>query len=89
MSVATIGIRELRDGLSRHLAGVRDGDEIVVTDHGTPIARIVPIDKESGLEALVRRGLATMPTAPRRPLPEPIKANGTVGDLIPDSSGRY
>ena len=42
MSVDTIGIRELRDGLSRHLAEVREGGEIIVTDHGKPIARIVP-----------------------------------------------
>lgn len=89
MSIATIGIRELRDGLSRYLAGVRDGDEIVVTDHGTPIARIIPIGYESGLEALVRQKLASLPTGPRRPLPEPIKTNGTVSDLIADSSGRY
>ena len=82
MSVATIGIRELRDGLSRHLADVRAGNEITVTDHGEPIARIVPYGKESGLEALIRQGLVTLPKGPRRPLPEPIKANGTVSDLI-------
>jgi prevent-host-death family protein len=89
MTVATIGIRQLRDGLSRHLADVRDGDEIVVTDHGTPIARIVPMGRESGLEALVRQGLAKMPTGSRRPLPQPIRADGKVSDVIAESSGRY
>lgn len=87
--MATIGIRELRDGLSRHLADVREGGEIIVTDHGTPIARIVPYGKESGLERLVREGVVKLPTGPRRPLPEPIKADGIVSDLIKDSSGRY
>ena len=29
-----IGIRELRDGLSRHLDVVREGGTITVTDHG-------------------------------------------------------
>lgn len=89
MSIATIGIRELRDGLSRHLAAVQDGDEIVVTDHGKPVARIVPYGKESGLERLIREGLVQLPTGPRRPLPEPIEANGTVSDLLADSRGRY
>ncbi|GAA4487494.1 type II toxin-antitoxin system prevent-host-death family antitoxin [Microbacterium panaciterrae] len=90
MTIATIGIRELRDGLSRHLAGVRGGDEIVVTDHGHPIARIVPISAESGIEALVRAGLATMPTAPRRTdYPAPIRVDGLVSDLVAESSGRY
>lgn len=87
MTIATIGIRELRDGLSRHLADVRDGDEIIVTDHGRPIARIVPFGKESGLEKLIREGLVTLPKGPRRPLPEPIEARGTVSDLIKDQRG--
>ncbi|MDX6294503.1 MAG: hypothetical protein QOH50_3578, partial [Kribbellaceae bacterium] len=43
----SIGIRELRDGLSRHLAEVRAGHTITITDHGRPIARIVPIDQPS------------------------------------------
>ena len=40
-----VGIRELRDGLSRHLAEVRAGRTVTVTDHGRPVARIVPIDR--------------------------------------------
>lgn len=83
MNVATIGIRELRDGLSRHLAEVRAGTEITVTDRGKPIAKIVPIGKESGLERLIREGLVTLPKGPRRTIyPDPIKANGIVSDLI-------
>lgn len=82
MTIATIGIRELRDGLSRHLAEVREGAEIVVTDHGKPIARILPYGKESGLERLIREGVARPPIAPRRPLPERVKADGTVSDLV-------
>ena len=39
-----IGIRELRDGLSKHLAVVRSGRTVTVTDHGRPVARIVPVD---------------------------------------------
>lgn len=84
MKSATIGIRELRDGLSRHLADVRAGSELTVTDHGRPIARIVPIGAESGLESLVRAGLATLPLTPRAELPEPVEASGTVSDLVAD-----
>jgi len=82
MSSATIGIRDLRDGLSRHLASVRDGAEITVTDHGTPVARITPIRSESGLEALLRAGIAEAPASPRRPLPPRIATAGTVSDLV-------
>ncbi|OJW01534.1 MAG: prevent-host-death protein [Microbacterium sp. 67-17] len=84
MKRATIGIRELRDGLSRHLADVRAGTELTVTDHGRPVAMIVPIGVESGLEALVRAGLATLPRSGRAELLEPVEASGTVSDLVAD-----
>lgn len=84
MESATIGIRELRDGLSRHLAHVRAGTELTVTDHGRPIAKIVPIGVESGLEALVRAGLATLPHSGRAALSDPVDASGTVSDLVAD-----
>lgn len=81
-----IGVRELRDGLSRHLQTVREGQEIIVTDHGTPVARLVPYDQPSPLERLVAEGRVTLPKNPRRyvQLPQPIKlAPGvTVSDLI-------
>ncbi|MBS1674698.1 MAG: type II toxin-antitoxin system prevent-host-death family antitoxin, partial [Actinobacteria bacterium] len=75
---------------SRHLAGVRHGDEIVVTDHGHPIARIIPVTAESGIESLARAGLATMPTTPRRTdYPAPVTVDGVVSDVIAESTGRY
>lgn len=90
MNVARIGIRELRDGLSRHLAAVHDGREIVVTDHGTPVARIIPYGTESAIERLVREGIATLPTTPRRrTYPEPVDTRGAVTDLIAEAGGRY
>lgn len=51
-----IGIRELRNRLSRHPAEVRAGRVIPITDHGQPIARIVPIDRPTRLEALIAEG---------------------------------
>ena len=64
---------------------MREGTEITITDHGKPIAKIVPIGKESGLERLIREGHVTLPTGPRRKsYPDPVKANGTVSDLIKD-----
>ncbi len=37
-----IGIREARINLSKLIRDVRDGMEIVITDRGTPVARLVP-----------------------------------------------
>jgi prevent-host-death family protein len=77
-----VGVRELRDGLSRHLAEVRSGRTITVTDHGRPIARIVPTGRPTRLEQLVAEGRVTRATRPKRPAPKPLKAKGTVSDLI-------
>jgi prevent-host-death family protein len=41
------GIREARQGLSALLAEVRKGREIVLTEHGRPVARLVPLREES------------------------------------------
>lgn len=38
-----IGIRQLKDGeLSRAVRRASQGEEVVITDHGRPVARIVP-----------------------------------------------
>lgn len=79
-----IGIRELRDGLSKHLAVVRSGRTVTVTDHGRPVARIIPVDEPSPLERLRAEGRVRPASRPKRPAPEPIRTAGTVSDLIDD-----
>lgn len=39
-----VGIALLKDRLSEFLQKVRRGTHVVITDHGTPVAKIVPID---------------------------------------------
>ena len=38
----TVGSRELKNRLGRYLGMVGKGETIIVTDHGKPVARIVP-----------------------------------------------
>lgn len=77
-----VGIKELRDSLSRHLADVRAGDTVTITDHGRAIARIVPVDRPSRLEQLIAEGRVTKVTHRKRPSPEPLTAAGPVSDLV-------
>lgn len=77
-----IGIRELRDGLSRHLATVREGHTITVTDHGRPVARIVPVSVPTKLEQLIAEGKVTPATHRKRRRPAPVQAGATVSDLV-------
>ncbi|WP_262852878.1 type II toxin-antitoxin system Phd/YefM family antitoxin [Mumia quercus] len=77
-----VGIRELRDGLSRHLATVRDGHTLTVTDHGRPVARIVPVEKPTTFEQLVTEGKITPAARRKAERRAPIRAGGTVSDLV-------
>jgi prevent-host-death family protein len=54
----TVGIRELRQQTSRVLKRVVAGEVVEVTDHGHPIARIVPL-RPSVLDQLTTEGRAT------------------------------
>lgn len=49
----TAAIAQLKSQLSRYLRRVKAGEEIVVTERGIPIARLVPAARrEPGLEGL-------------------------------------
>lgn len=56
----TVGIRELKTHLSRHLKRVRSGARLVVTEHGRAIATISPVDAadSSWVDQLVLEGAA-------------------------------
>jgi prevent-host-death family protein len=80
-----VGIRELRADLSRWIKRVREGETLVVTDRGEPVARIVPANGRSKLDELIAAGLARPPLRKtRRPLPPLIKAKGSVSELLID-----
>ena len=46
----TVGIRELKTHLSRHLRRVRSGARLVVTERGRSIATISPIEAPGDVE---------------------------------------
>ena len=63
-----VPISDLKARLSEYLAGVRAGEEIIVTDRGRPVARIAPVRSEPGIDGridrLVRTGQITPPSDP-------------------------
>ena len=78
-----VGIRELRGSLSEYLARVRDGDELVVTERGKAVARIVPITGGRALDRAVADGVVTPARTPERSRPrERIRTRGIVSDLV-------
>lgn len=73
----TTGVADLKAHLSATLARVKAGEEVLITEHGRPIARLVPVGPTlvGSVERLVRTGLVRPPIAPleeqfwRRPQP--------------------
>ncbi|HSS75204.1 MAG TPA: type II toxin-antitoxin system prevent-host-death family antitoxin [Thermoanaerobaculia bacterium] len=63
----SMGIAELKAMLSETLARVKAGEEVQVTEHGRPIARLMPLSGASPVAAtqeLVRTGLVKPPEKP-------------------------
>jgi prevent-host-death family protein len=83
MERVEVGIRELRLNLSRYVARVRTGTEVIVTDHGQPVARLGPItDEEAHYQRLVREGIVTPAKRKKSTsLPPPIPLEGE-GPLV-------
>ena len=46
----TVGIRELKTHLSRHLKRVRSGTRLLVTEHGRSIATIHPVETSADID---------------------------------------
>ena len=77
----TAGVSELKASLSAYLARVKAGEEVVVTERGTPVAKLIPMPRDEGsdmahLRDLERRGLLRIGTGRlsgdfwERPMPE-------------------
>lgn len=52
----TVGVRELRQNLSKYLDRVKAGEDLVVTEHGREVARLVPAGVDAYAELAARFG---------------------------------
>jgi len=50
-----VAVRELKDHLSEYLNRASAGEEVVVTSHGKPIARLAPLIADDSEEAALER----------------------------------
>jgi prevent-host-death family protein len=81
--VGTVGVRELKNRLTHYLRRARQGEEVIVTERGKPVAILQSLEKaahptslEARLAQLAARGLVILPTAKRRRRFRPIKIAG-------------
>jgi prevent-host-death family protein len=78
MARTLVGIRELKNGLSSWVARVREGEEIVVTERGRPVARLVSLRPGvDPLASLIEAGLIEPPPRRRsKRLPKRVRLRG-------------
>jgi prevent-host-death family protein len=92
--VESVGIRELKNRLTHYLRTVQQGETIVVTTRGKPVARLVPIlprgkttlspELEERMWALAADGFLAWNGGDFR-IPEPVAVNrgpGLLSDLV-------
>jgi len=67
--MSTVGIRELKNRLTQYLRRTKQGEEVIITERGKPIALIQPIRSvehpvslEARLAKLAAQGFVTLPT---------------------------
>jgi prevent-host-death family protein len=85
-----VGVRELRQNLSKYLDRVKAGEDLVVTERGEVVARLVPAGASADVyaELAIRFG-ATVPVAPLEAiatrLPPAGAPAGTTDDYLAET----
>lgn len=82
-----VPVTELRAHLSDWLERVRGGEEVVVTDRGVPVARLLGISATATLQRLAADGVIGRDVSVRRPTAagrERPRARRPVSDIVSD-----
>lgn len=80
-----VAVSELRANLSAWLDRARQGEEVVVTQRGLPVVRLLGIDTCAKLDRLTGEGVIGRPVQANRPLAAAgrrLRARGSVADLV-------
>jgi prevent-host-death family protein len=83
-----VGIRELRQNLSKYVERVKAGESLVVTERGEPVAQLTPV-VDPVYALLAARFGATIPTARLEDIaeqlpPGPSSPPGTADRILAD-----
>jgi prevent-host-death family protein len=80
-----VAVSDLRAHLSEWLQRAREGEEVVVTDRGVPVARLLGIGVSGLLERLTAEGVISRPSQVPRPTASGRnrpRAGGSLSDLV-------
>jgi prevent-host-death family protein len=81
------GVRELKARLSEFLGLVAAGEDVVVTDRGRPIARLVPFTAESAVERGIDEGWIEAPRRNRLETTSRHRSSSSVLEALDEDRG--
>lgn len=87
-----VAITVLRAHLSEWIDHARNGEEVIVTERGRPVAKLVGMKWQDRIEQLIAEGVISGgELAPRPEVSERtrVKARGSVSDLIIEERDRH
>ncbi len=81
-----VGVRELRDNLSKWISKARRGQDIVITARGKPVARLTRYGESPALQRLIEEGRVQLPSRRKTKIDrrDLIKPRGSVSKLVKD-----
>jgi len=80
-----VPVTALRAQLGDWLDRARAGEDVVVTDRGIPVARLVGLDSATTIDQLTNEGLISRPARAHRPTAvgrRRVRAKGSVSGLV-------
>ena len=95
MHSASVGIRDAKMQLSKYLKMVQKGTEVVITDRGRPVGKIVPIQNEDltleeRIKVLEDQGLLEKLSTKRiKKIPSPIPVSDNVAQKLLQQDREY
>ncbi len=93
MRSGTIGIREAKAQLSRLIADAKNGGEWVITEHGVPVAKLLPLaDLDAPLQERISRleswgWIEPADALPEAVILEPVRADVDLQELLQADRG--
>ena len=86
MAELTVGVRELKSRLSEYLRRVKQGETVIITEHGKPVGRLIPQGQslDERLAELQQAGLirwSGKSLSPMKPLAR-LRGKKTIAEII-------
>jgi prevent-host-death family protein len=86
MSEIRVGVRDLKSRLSEYLRQVKHGHTVIITEHGHPVGRLLPVEQslDDRLKALQNAGMVAWNGQKLKSVTSPVINRGEqqVSDIL-------